>query len=170
MTGVYSGGLVYEYSNEANEFGLVQISGSTITKKPDFSALQKAYSGTPNPSGDGGYTTSNKPSQCPGKSSTWLPGTDALPAMPVNAAKFLTSGAGTGPGLKGNDGKGSQYAGSASSGTATAGSGQASSTGSSGSSGSSNAAATLRVPDLSVAPFALAMVVGLFTLVGASLV
>ena len=165
MTNVYSGGLVYEYSNEANEFGLVEISGNKITKKPDFNALMKAYSGTPNPSGDGGYTTSNKPSVCPSKSSTWLPGNDALPSMPNGAAKFLSSGAGTGPGLKGNDGKGSQYAGTASTGTAVAGS----SPSSTGSSGSNSAASGLRAPEMSLAPLVAAVAVALSTLMGASL-
>ena len=166
MTGVYSGGLVYEYSNEANEFGLVEI-GSSITKKPDFAALQKAYAGTPNPSGDGGYTTSNKPSQCPAKSSTWLPGSDSLPSIPAAAMQYFSKGAGTGPGLKGNNGAGSQNAGSASTGTATAGSGQATSTASSGSSGS--AASGLRIPEMTVAPFVAAVAVIVSSLMGASL-
>jgi len=40
MTSVYSGGLVYEYSEEPNKFGLVSISGSSVTELPDFAALQ----------------------------------------------------------------------------------------------------------------------------------
>jgi hypothetical protein len=53
MTSVYSGGLVYEYSEEGSGYGLVNISSSgTVTEGHDFTALQSALKGTANPSGD----------------------------------------------------------------------------------------------------------------------
>jgi hypothetical protein len=110
MTSVYSGGLVYEYSNEASNYGLVTIDGSNVTELPDFAALQTAYSGTPNPSGDGGYSSSGTASQCPpAQAPEWVVGTTLIPSMPAGAQKYLTSGAGTGPGL---NGPGSQNSGS----------------------------------------------------------
>lgn len=166
MTGVYSGGLVYEYAQEASKYGLVEISGSGVTELDDFATLMKAYSGTANPSGDGGYNKTGGASNCPAYSEpNWLVKDDSLPAMPDGAKSFMTSGAGTGPGLTG---AGSQNAGGASTGTASAGSGQASVTGSSGSSSTHNAA-SLAAPEWSFAPIICAGVTVVFTLFGAAL-
>ncbi|RDW69946.1 putative GEL1 protein [Coleophoma crateriformis] len=158
MTDVFSGGLVYEYSQEGNGYGLVTISGNTVTEGQQFTLLQQAYQKTPNPSGTGGASTTSAASTCPASSANWLPSSDdALPAIPSAAAKFFSTGAGTGPGLQG---KGSQNSGGAdtgSTGTATPGSGavtstakasgsKATSTGSSSSSGSSSSAASGSFP------------------------
>jgi hypothetical protein len=123
MTSVFSGGLVYEYSNEGNGYGLVSISGDTATPSQQFTYLQSAFAGTPNPTGAGGAMTSSPASNCPPQSSEWDVANDDLPAIPAPAEKFMTSGAGPGPGLNGT---GSQSAGDTeneSAGTATAGSG-----------------------------------------------
>lgn len=125
MTSVFSGGLVYEYSQEGNGFGLVTISGTTATPNTDFTALQAAYKNTSNPSGLGGAKTSSPASTCPPESAQWEVANDDLPAMPTAAEIFLKDGAGTGPGLSGT---GSQDAGdeqNESSGTASAGSNSA---------------------------------------------
>ena len=177
MTGVYSGGLVYEYSQEDSNYGLVNIQGGTVTERPDFANLAKAYKDTPNPTGDGGYrSNAGAASKCPAKSSDWLPSNDALPAIPAGAVKFMTQGAGKGVGLKG---AGSQDAGGASTGTASAGSGQPTSTGSatsnqgadgnSGSSSSSGAATPLRIPEFQIAPLICVAVVTFSSLFGAAL-
>ena len=42
MTPVYSGGLVYEYSEEGSGYGLVSIDGTSITETSDFQALGEA--------------------------------------------------------------------------------------------------------------------------------
>ncbi|MCJ1396480.1 beta-glucanosyltransferase [Xylographa bjoerkii] len=180
MTPVYSGGLVYEYSQESNDYGLVTINGNSVSELPDFAALQAAYQNTSLPTGDGGYKSTGTPSNCPIQSSTWLPGNDALPAMPAGAVTYLTNGAGPGPGLKGNDGAGSQNAGGASSGTATAGSGQVTATGAAASGGTATgtgsataskaAGANLHVPSMSLAPFVCGVVVVLSSMLGATLV
>jgi hypothetical protein len=120
MTAVFSGGLVYEYSNEGNGYGLVNISSSsTVVPTEQFTYLETAFANTTNPTGSGDASTSNASSTCPSQSDQWAVTTDALPVIPSAAAKFMTTGAGTGPGL---DGAGSQNSGSAeteSSGTAT---------------------------------------------------
>lgn len=111
MMSVYSGGLVYEYSQEDSNYGLVKISGGQVTTMTDFNTLKGKFQKTPIPTGDGGYKSSGKPSDCPTKSKTWnvTMSTDQLPAFPKKAADFLKNGCGKGPGLTG---KGSQSSGS----------------------------------------------------------
>lgn len=123
MTSVFSGGLVYEYSEEGNGFGLVTISGSSVVTATDFGALKTAYSTATVPTGNGGATSTTASSTCPTSNADWNVTSDALPAIPAAAEKYMSDGAGTGPGL---DGAGSQESGndtSESSGTATPGSG-----------------------------------------------
>jgi len=160
MTTVYSGGLVYEYSEEGSKYGLVTISGSTVTENADFAALKTAFQGTPNPSGDGGYNSTGGASGCPAKSANWNVTSDALPAIPSGAASLMKTGAGQGAGLKG---AGSQNSGGTSTGTATQGSGSvtAVATGASGTSTGKSAASSLQPANKS------AMFVG-FIVVGAS--
>lgn len=160
MTSVYSGGLVYEYSQEASNYGLVEINGNGVTTLPDFDALGQALSNTPSPSGDGGYSSQGGSSQCPSYSSpNWLVKNDNLPTIPDGAKAFMSKGAGTGPGLSGT---GSQNAGGASTGTASAGS--ASST-----SSSKSAAVVVRPSDSSFAPLVCVAAVIISSLFGASL-
>ena len=170
MTSVYSGGLVYEYSKEGtappqDQYGLVEISGSSVTEQPDFASLQSAFKNTPLPTDDGGYKSSGSPSICPTKSSTWLIGGDALPAMPPKASAFFKSGAGKGPGLTGD---GSQDAGAESTGTATAGSGAATASSTS-KSKSSKSAAVGTIPDFSFGPLICGLVVACSSLIGAAI-
>jgi len=172
MTSVYSGGLVYEYSEEPNKFGLVSISGSSVSELPDFAALQTAYAGTSDPSGSGGYNTTGGASGCPTYAApNWNVKTNELPAIPSGAVQYMTAGAGAGPGLSG---AGSQNAGGASTGFATSGSGgaavTASSTSSSSSSGASSGASGQLAPaPFAVAPIACAAIVVLSTIFGATL-
>lgn len=165
MTSVYSGGLVYEYAEEGNKYGLVTIKGSTVTEGPDFAALQAAFKATPPPPGTGGYNATGGESGCPAKSSTWEVTGDALPAIPAGAAKMMKTGAGKGPGLTG---AGSQNAGGTSTGTATPGSGSVGAAATStGTSGSKNAGTALSPMDKS--PMLLGLIVVSCTLFGAAL-
>jgi len=102
MTSVYSGGLVYEYSQEASGYGLVTLSGSTVNELADFTALQTALSNTPAPSGDGGYLSNGAASTCPPKNDpSWVVGTNLIPNTPSGANTYFSNGAGKGPGLNG---------------------------------------------------------------------
>lgn len=102
MTPVYSGGLVYEYSEEGTGFGIVQLQGKTTVKlEQGFQDLKNALEQTPAPSDDGGYKESGEPSSCPPKSDTWDVDDNLLPAIPGPASKYFTAGAGHGPGLAG---------------------------------------------------------------------
>lgn len=175
MTPVYSGGLVYEYSEEADNsgFGLVKIKSATeVEDKSDFTALKKALSNTPAPTGDGGYKTDGKPSQCPTKSSTWDVDLkdDELPATPDGVADFMKNGAGKAPGLVG----GSQDSGSDKVDTAPAASGAVTSGasetgGASKPTDSKGAAAGPLAPEFSFAPIACGLVVLVSSLFGGSL-
>jgi hypothetical protein len=146
MTSVYSGGLVYEYTVEPNGYGIVEIGDDgKITPNADFDRLKIAYEATDNPRGDGGYKQNGSASECPAESDDWEVSGTELPAMPTNAKKYMTEGAGTGPGLSGD---GSHFAGEPSESTATAGSGAATRTPSGGAAptGGSSAAAGVEIP------------------------
>ncbi|KAG0153967.1 hypothetical protein PDIDSM_1346 [Penicillium digitatum] len=172
MTSVYSGGLVYEYTETGNNYGLVEISGNTVTTNKDYDALKTAFEGTKNPTGNGGYNSTGGASGCPKmQKPNWDVDSDSLPAMPAPAKKYLTEGAGKGVGFAG---KGSQNSGTASSGTATQGSGEVaaatgtSTTTSSSSSSSTGAAAGLKPFQFSFAPATVGLVTVLSTVLGAS--
>ncbi|KAK6582882.1 hypothetical protein PZA11_005290 [Diplocarpon coronariae] len=165
MTPVYSGGLVYEYSQEESKYGLVTISGNTVTPLDDFTALQSAFKATSNPSGDGGYNSTGGASNCPSKSANWEVENDDLPAIPSAAAALFKKGAGKGAGL---DGAGSQNAGGASTGTATSGSSSSGTSGSPATSTSKAAGAPLQ-PPFSAAPLFVSAISVAFALLGATL-
>jgi hypothetical protein len=97
MTPVYSGGLMYEYSMEANKFGIVEIEGGQANGGVDqtgerkeldeFAAFADALAKWTAPSGDGGYTSTTNSVPCPTQDSHWSVDTTALPAIPSGAVK-----------------------------------------------------------------------------------
>jgi hypothetical protein len=172
MTGVYSGGLVYEYSEEGSNYGLVKLEGGSVKELPDFNELKSAFSKGKAPSGDGGYKSNGAASKCPEKSKTWnvTIANDLLPALPEGAADLFQGGAGKGPGLKG---PGSQTAGthetnlaSVADGAITTGAG----TGEKAPTHSKGAAPSLRADEFSIGPLVGAFVVIMSMLCGASLI
>lgn len=168
MTSAFSGGLVYEYSNEGNGYGLVDITNGEVVTTSQFTYLETAFANATDPSGDGGATTSSAASTCPTKSSNWEVSGDSLPAIPSKAAAYMSTGAGTGPGL---DGSGSQEAGNSeneSTGTATAGSGTVTETASSSSSTKKSDGVMMPKP-LDPKPFSLVVVVMLGMIGGMAL-
>ncbi|RAL14344.1 1,3-beta-glucanosyltransferase gel1 [Aspergillus homomorphus CBS 101889] len=174
MTAVYSGGLVYEYSEEPSHYGLVQIKDGKVTTLDDYDALKSAMAKTASPKGDGGYNKTGGANPCPAKDSpNWDVDSDSLPAIPEPAKKYMTEGAGKGVGFSGS---GSMNAGTASTSTATPGSGSASSGSGSGSSksgiatNSPGAAAGLQVPRLTMTPAIVGLVTVMSTLFGAGMV
>jgi len=121
MSSVFSGGYVYEFSQEPNKYGLVEISndGKSGKKLQDFTSLQKQYASAENPSGGGGYQTDLKPSECPPKVKGSWEANDTLPAIPDGAKKYMTQGAGK-PLGNGDTGASSGYGGSSSTTTGSA--------------------------------------------------
>jgi len=172
MSAVYSGGLVYEYSEEGNGYGVVNITDNKVDAGSQFNLLKTTLAGTSNPSGDGGYNATSAASVCPASSSTWNVTSDALPAIPAKAKALMTSGAGAGPGLTGTGSQEASGSGISSSNTASAGSGQASVTGTASSSSSTStsktstgaAATTMRPFDAT--PFMVGMLALGFTVFG----
>lgn len=166
MTPVYSGGLVYEYSEEGSNYGLVEINGNDVTEKDDYTELKNALKQTPSPSGDGNYNSTGGASGCPAKDApNWNVDNDSLPSIPQPAKEYMTKGAGSGPGFSGS---GSQDKGTKSSGTAVAGSGSTAVADTA--STSKGAAANLRAPSITFTPVLCGAVAALCTLFGASLV
>jgi len=108
MTPVFSGGLVYEWSQETSDYGLVDLGNGTITLLQDYNNLKAEFAENPIPSGDGGYKSNGTASDCPGNSTdftSWV----VLPAMPAGAQQYIDNGAGTALGYNGptNQGAGS---------------------------------------------------------------
>ncbi|KAI9503905.1 Glucanosyltransferase-domain-containing protein [Coemansia spiralis] len=87
MTGTFSGGFVYEYVEESNEYGLVSVSGNTGKKTADYDNFKKALAAV-NPKGVSmsSYTPSGKEQSCPevSKDNDWL-ASSTLPPTPSNA-------------------------------------------------------------------------------------
>lgn len=105
MTGVYSGGLMYEYSMETNKYGIVEIEDGEVEELPEFKALADAMKNNPAPSGDGNFASTTHAVPCPTQDEVWEVDPDSLPVMPTEAQKYMDEGAGQPLGFKG---KGSQ--------------------------------------------------------------
>ena len=121
MIGVFSGGLVYEWIEEVNNYGLVNLSAHNITLLPDYYNLQSQFKKTPIPTGDGDYKSSGQRSQCPPNSTDFTSWVD-LPPTPPEAEQYIQSGAGQPLGFNGpsNEGAGGSATGPVSAGTNTA--------------------------------------------------
>ncbi|KPM44756.1 1,3-beta-glucanosyltransferase gel1 [Neonectria ditissima] len=116
MTGVYSGGLLYEYSIEDNDYGIVSIGkNDKVTTIKEFNLFKTALAENAAPTGAGGAATTTHGQECPTSDASWQVNASLVPEMPSEAEKYMSKGAGDGPGL---DGDGSQDQGK--SGTATA--------------------------------------------------
>jgi hypothetical protein len=100
MASVYSGGLVYEYTQEANNYGLVNITDGSLTESTEFISLKQMFDSVKTPTGDGGYRENIPKKACPPKGGFWTPEGDGLPDPPPGVAKMNDEGAGPGPGLK----------------------------------------------------------------------
>ncbi|PFH59710.1 hypothetical protein XA68_11973 [Ophiocordyceps unilateralis] len=83
MTKVFSGGIVFMYFQEENDYGLVKIENDKATKLKDFEALQKQVTkADPKGVSRDSYSPDNKPQQCPdNKSENWK-ANSALPPTP----------------------------------------------------------------------------------------
>jgi hypothetical protein len=164
MTGVYSGGLMYEYSYEDNDFGIVKISGNTVKTTDEYKLLKEALKNYPMPTGSGGAAKSTHGVDCPAKEDVWQVDPDLVPEMPSQAKKYFTNGAGKGPGFDGNDGEGSHF--EVDSGTATASVSAGKSTSTSSGSESTDEDDDSAASTMDMAPLYITGAATLFTLFG----
>lgn len=165
MSEVYSGGLMYEYSVEDNEYGIVTIKGNKIESGKEYDNFKSALSKYPMPTGAGGAASTTHAVSCPTSESVWQVDPSVVPEMPRQAQKYLDDGAGRGPGINGT---GSQE--DTDSGTATASVtlGSSVSTGSS-SSGDDDDDSSASIQALSLGPVCVTGAAIFFSLFGAML-
>lgn len=80
MTPVWSGGIVYEWFQEANDYGLVSVDGASASPLPDYTALSIQLAAvTPSVINSASYTPTNTaPQPCPTIGDDW----DASPSLP----------------------------------------------------------------------------------------
>ncbi|KAF2664335.1 hypothetical protein BT63DRAFT_106345 [Microthyrium microscopicum] len=84
MTGTFSGGIVYMYFQEANNYGLVDVSSGTASQLPDYGYLSSQM-GKIAPTGvnSASYTATNSPTSCPAvATATWAAKASPLPPTP----------------------------------------------------------------------------------------
>ncbi|KAJ2721805.1 1 3-beta-glucanosyltransferase gel4 [Coemansia sp. Benny D115] len=88
MSGTFSGGIMYEFTEEDNNYGIVKVSygKSNVEKTEDYDNFKKAYAAV-NPKGVkmADYKPAGKPSVCPQVSSVWKVKSDTLPPTPSAA-------------------------------------------------------------------------------------
>lgn len=96
MSSVFSGGLAYEYTQESNDYGLVQISddGLNVTILDDFTNFKNELNKTSNPS-DAGAVSTYSISTCPTYEAGIWEANNTLPDMPAAASVYFSSGAGS---------------------------------------------------------------------------
>ena len=93
----FSGVVVYEWTQEANDYGLVEYSGSDNTGFPstldDYNALKTVYhDANPASTSKAAYTASNSPPSCPTSDSSWLVApTGGLPTIAALKAETITA-------------------------------------------------------------------------------
>ncbi|KAH9993892.1 carbohydrate-binding module family 43 protein [Xylariaceae sp. FL0662B] len=85
MTGVFSGGIVYQYFMSENNYGLVEVNGDSVSPYPDYTSLSSQLAKvSPTITASSAYKPSNSPPACPTVGgTTWAAEASPLPP-PVN--------------------------------------------------------------------------------------
>ncbi|KAM0694193.1 hypothetical protein Q7P36_006320 [Cladosporium allicinum] len=83
MSDVWSGGIVYMYFQEDNDYGLVSVDGDNVSKREDFSYYSSQIA-TVSPSGVNmnSYSASKTAAACPTESGSWNAKSSPLPPTP----------------------------------------------------------------------------------------
>jgi hypothetical protein len=84
MSKVFSGGIVYEYFQETNDYGLVTLTGNTVSKLKDYDNFStKIHAVSPSSVNAASYTPTNSAVQsCPTVASDWQVAPTGLPPTP----------------------------------------------------------------------------------------
>ena len=82
MTGVWSGGIVYMYFEENNDYGIVTINNNQATTMKNYGTLSsRLAAATPSGVASSAYNPTNSPQPCPSIYSGWS-AADTLPPTP----------------------------------------------------------------------------------------
>ncbi|KAI1870603.1 uncharacterized protein JN550_005146 [Neoarthrinium moseri] len=82
MTGVFSGGIVYMYFQEANDYGLVELDGDEVTTMKNYEVLSsKIESVAPSSTAMDAYQPTNSAQSCPEVNDAWK-AAENLPPTP----------------------------------------------------------------------------------------
>jgi len=95
MTDVFAGGLVYEFTEEPNNYGIVEVSGNgAVETMKDYTSLQKAYKAVPQKiSIPGKLPAVTRPKKCPAVSTGLYSGITANMTLPTTlGAEYIESG------------------------------------------------------------------------------
>ncbi|KAI1182098.1 Glucanosyltransferase-domain-containing protein [Nemania serpens] len=85
MTEVFSGGIVYQWFQSENHYGLVQVDGDQVKPEPDYTSLMNQLAKvSPTITASSTYKPTNSPPACPTTAASWVPVASPLPP-PVNA-------------------------------------------------------------------------------------
>jgi 1,3-beta-glucanosyltransferase GAS1 len=83
MTDVWSGGIVYEWFEETNDYGLVTQIGSSVSPLPDYTALSRQLALiSPTQVASSAYTPSNSAPSCPSPTQGVWDAATSLPPTP----------------------------------------------------------------------------------------
>ncbi|KAM3562439.1 hypothetical protein MY1884_001834 [Beauveria asiatica] len=90
MTDVFSGGLVYMYFQEENDYGVVEVKNGKAVKQDDYDGLKKAHAAA-DPKGVAmdKYTPSGKAAQCPDVSKAWQAAVQLPPTPDKDLCKCM---------------------------------------------------------------------------------
>ncbi|KAE8450036.1 hypothetical protein EG329_007175 [Mollisiaceae sp. DMI_Dod_QoI] len=107
MTGVWSGGIVYMYFQEANNYGLVSVDGTSVTKLSGFTSLSAQLAkATASSTASSAYTVTNTVAQaCPATGTAWAAASALPPIANADLCSCMMSSLScqANPGLSGND-------------------------------------------------------------------
>ncbi|KAI1138428.1 carbohydrate-binding module family 43 protein [Hypoxylon sp. FL0543] len=82
MSGVFSGGIVYMFHEEENDYGLVKVNGNTASPMKNYKVLQSKLADVkPSSTSMAAYNPTNSPAACPAIGKDWK-AADALPPTP----------------------------------------------------------------------------------------
>lgn len=82
MTGVFSGGIVYMFHEEENDYGVAKVSGNSVKTLKNYDVLKtKLAAVDPSTTKMSAYEPSNSPAACPPISENWKVA-DTLPPTP----------------------------------------------------------------------------------------
>lgn len=85
MTGVISGGIVYEYFQETHDYGLVTLSGGKASTMKNYGALKTVIAKvSPSSTAMASYNPTNSPAACPPLNANWQANSN-LPPTPNKA-------------------------------------------------------------------------------------